>query len=119
MTSDLVEEAIQKNLGKAAACRNTNITNARGGGGLLIDHCPSYKTHPSAQQLFLTIDPSGKVTGARLRDATAAATPLAACVLESLKDWRFPAFSGEAVEIGQRLSFKTCVPINGKCVFSR
>lgn len=119
LTSDLVEEAIQKNLGKAAACRNTNITNAKGGGGLLVDHCPSYKTLPAAQQLFINIDPTGKVTGVRLRDAQTAADPLAACVLESLKGWRFPEFAGDAVEIGQRLTFKTCVPINGKCVFSR
>jgi serine/threonine-protein kinase len=119
LNSDTVEAAIQKNLGKAAACRNTNITNARSGGGLLVDHCPSYKTLPTAQQLLITIAPNGTVTGARLRDGSTASTPLAACVLESLKDWQFPAFSGDAVEIGQRLSFKTCVPINGKCVFAR
>ncbi len=122
LTSDDVEAAIQRNLGKAVSCRNSNITNARGGAsGLLVDHCPSYQTPNGVHQLLISIAPSGDVVGVRYRDgALAQSSPLAACVLDSVKAWRFAPFAGEKpVEIGHALRFKTCIPIDGVCVFAR
>lgn len=117
LTSALVKQGIVGSVGKASACTNTNIKLASGA-GLLIDHCPSYRTIEGSRQVMLTVTPAGDVVAARFTDPTVNAHRLGACVLESLKQWKFPPFLGDApVEIGQRVVFEACVPINGVCVF--
>jgi len=118
LTSAKVKAAIAKSLGKAASCTNTNIKNAPTGPGLLVDHCPSYQSLGESHSLVLTVGPDGKVAGARFRDEAAASSKIGRCVQESVKQWTFPEFDGDApVEISQRVVFEACVPINGKCVF--
>jgi hypothetical protein len=118
LTSSLVKQGIVGSVGKAGACTNTNIKLASSGPGLLIDHCPSYRTIDGSKQVALMVTPAGDVVSARFTDPAVNAHRLGACVLESLKKWKFPPFLGDApVEISQRVVFEACVPINGVCVF--
>jgi serine/threonine protein kinase len=118
LTSSLVKQGIVGSVGKASACTNTNIKLAPSGPGLLIDHCPSYRTIDGSKQVALMVTPAGDVVSARFTDPAVNAHRLGACVLESLKKWKFPPFLGDApVEISQRVTFEACVPINGVCVF--
>ncbi len=118
LTSALVKQGIIGSVGKAKACTNTNIKLADAGPGLLVDHCPSYVTVDGARQVALMVTPAGEVLSARFTDAPTNTHRLGACVLASLKSWKFPPFQGEApVEISQRVVFEPCVPINGVCVF--
>ena len=120
LTSALIKRGIVSNLGKASKCRNTNIKRREEGPGILIDHCPSYKTLTSLQSIRLTVAPSGDVVNARFADAGANSSDIGGCVVETVKQWKFPAFDDEGTgpkEISQRVAFEPCVPINGKCVF--
>ena len=117
LTSKVVKDIFRRHLGKASSCRNTNIKFSQSGPGLLIDHCPSYKSHDRAQKLTLTLDPSGKVTRAQFANAGVQRSDIGQCVIESLQAWTFPAFDGGPVDVTQRVEFEACVPINGVCVF--
>lgn len=118
LTSELVRTGIQRMLGKASACTNTNLKRARVGSGLLVEHCPSYRTVDEVRQLSLVVAPDGTVMDARFLDEAPHGQRIETCILESFRTWRFPAFAGDApVEIRQRLAFEPCVPINGKCIF--
>ena len=118
LTSALVKRGIISSVGKAPTCTNTNIKLAASGPGLLVDHCPSYKTIDGSHQVSLTVSPTGEVLGAKFNDDATNAKSLGSCVLSSLKGWKFPQFAGtEPVEITQRVTFEPCVPINNVCVF--
>ncbi|MCP4500364.1 MAG: hypothetical protein GY822_10435 [Deltaproteobacteria bacterium] len=112
-----IKRALFRSLGNASKCRNTNNKKAKQGPGLLIDHCPSYKTLDKDQKITLTLDPSGKVTNAYFRDSAANESDIGACITESLMGWSFAPFDGVPVDITQRVSFEPCVPINNVCVF--
>lgn len=117
LNSALLKRSIDENLGPAARCTNTNIKPAPTGSGLLVHHCPSYRTVAGDRVVVLRVTPDGVVEAARFSDATDGAR-IEACFLESVKAWRFPRFRGdESVEVTQRVVFEPCVPINGKCVF--
>jgi serine/threonine-protein kinase len=113
-TSRQIASAIRASFGQAAACRNT-VFKARAGGGILVNHCPSYDTIAGKHWVKLKLHPDGSVGGAKF-SSKALNDPLAHCTLESLKHWSFPAFAGEPIEITQRIAFEQCVPINGRCV---
>jgi|GEM_PF-895255 len=117
LTSKMVKRALRRQLGKASQCSNTNIKFSQTGPGLLVDHCPSYKSHGKPQMLTLTLDPSGKVTAATFRNAAVQNSKIGKCVAASLKEWTFPPFDGAPVDIKQRVEFEACVPINNVCVF--
>lgn len=120
LTSKLIKRGIYQNLGKAKKCRNTNIKRRDAGPGLLVDHCPSYKTMSALQSLRLTVTPSGDVVDAKFKDGSANSSHIGSCVLETVKQWKFPAFDDEGTgpkEISQRVEFEPCVPIDGVCVF--
>jgi serine/threonine protein kinase len=118
LTSALIKQGIVGSVGKAKACTNTNIKLAPSGPGLLIDHCPSYRTIDGSKQVAVMVTPAGDVLSARFTDPSVDTNRLGKCVLESLKGWKFPPFAGDApVEISQRVVFEACVPINGVCVF--
>lgn len=120
LTSDDIEDAIIRNLGPATKCFNTNITRPRTGRGLLVDHCPSYKSSDVAQRILLTIRPDGSIVNARFKSPKTNQTKIGACVLKSVKSWKFPKFaSKEPVTVSQKIGFKPCVPINNKCVFRK
>lgn len=117
LTSDTIRIGLNNMFGKALKCRNTVIRRTQNGGGISVDHCPSYKTVAGPKHVVFKLDPSGKVLDARFKDATGS-TEIGGCILSSLESWKFPAFRGDGpVEITQRIQFSPCIPINGKCVF--
>ena len=116
-TSKDIKKALLASFGSARSCKNTNL-KARSGGGILVDHCPSYDTVAGKQWVKITIAPDGQITDARYSKRSVGDAKIAACALESIKRWKFPAFNGEEpITISQPIAFEQCVPINGRCVY--
>ena len=97
-------------------CRNTNIVS-ESGYGLVIDHCPSYRSPEGQHRVELDIGKDGKVTRARFL-SEAGTSDIGGCVLDTLKtQWAFPESAEGAEKVRMPVRFQKCVPIGGKCVF--
>jgi hypothetical protein len=46
-------------------------------------------------ELDMTIDPDGSVTSVRVLTLAKASKPIADCIAEKIREWRFPSFSGQ------------------------
>lgn len=117
LTSDDIRVGIRQNTGKANRCRNTNIVS-ESGYGLVVDHCPSYKTPDGQHRIELDIARDGSVTRAVFLSPAAGGSDIGGCVLETLKtQWSFPESTDGAQKVRMPVRFQKCVPIGGKCVF--
>jgi len=114
LTSDDIDKAIAKNFGLSTKCRNTKIRPAAS--GILIDHCPTYKSVNGPRRVKFKIAPSGEVISVAFNKKVT--EPIGDCTLASLKSFRFPSFkSDEAMTMSQSIRFKECTIINGDCVY--